>query len=66
MGIMHVRVLAVLALATAPWLMAPSCGNHAERQPVGYPCARDRDCALALLCIGGTCSVEPSDGAAGD
>ena len=66
MSVMSVRVLAVLALATAPWLMATSCGNHAKRQPVGYPCARDRDCEHELVCVGGICRAQPSDGAVSD
>jgi hypothetical protein len=63
---MQVCVIAALVLVMASSLLAPSCGNHAERQPVGYPCARDRDCEGHLLCVGGTCRVEPSDGPAGD
>lgn len=66
MGLMPARFFAVLALATAPWLMAPSCGSDADRQPIGYPCTRDRDCERTLLCIGGTCREEPGDGPAGD
>ena len=58
--------LAAALLVTMPWLMAPSCGNDAARQPAGYPCTRNRDCGPTLMCIAGSCREEPSDGPTSD
>ncbi len=50
----------------APFLVAPSCGGDTVKQPDGYPCTRNRDCERELVCIGGICRTEPTDGAVSD